>query len=214
MGHSLTISFTGGPPENLEDNLCAAEYEFDVVETPELVTITVHQLKLADPPDVDYGCDALGYARAEGVFLGGDGLADRTVIDGHSGRTMTVIDETLLLEPSVLPDGWVEWYRGPHDAAMDIAFGPEGGKGFPPLYYTVAPIDDGFFNLDRSTLEQDLTTLEEIGVRGNASGAFLITSLEDGARFFIFEEGGRFHRVQIQADVDNGIALAFIESLN
>jgi hypothetical protein len=88
----LTISFTGGPPENLEDNLCAAEYEFDVVETPELVTVTVHQLKLADPPDVNYGCDGHGCARAERVILDGSGLANRTVIDGHSGRTMTVID--------------------------------------------------------------------------------------------------------------------------
>ena len=61
----MTVSFTSGPPENLEDNLCAAEYEFDVVETPELVTVTVHQLKLADPPDVNYGCDGHGYARAE-----------------------------------------------------------------------------------------------------------------------------------------------------
>lgn len=214
LGHSLTVAFTGGPPENLEDNLCAAEYEADVAETPDSVTITIHQLKLADPPDVDYGCDSVGYGRVEGIMLGGEGLAGRAIIDGHTGRTMTVIDETLLLEPTALADGWAEWYRGPDGAAMEIAYGPEGGDGFPPLSYTVAPIDNGFYNLDRDTLTQDLTTLEEIGVRGKATGAFLMTSQEDGARMFIFEEGGRFHRVRIEAGVDDAIALAFVESLD
>lgn len=216
LGHSLTIVFTGGSEGNLEDNPCVGEYDVEVQETPESVTITMYALKLVDPPEVaeGFGCDDVGYQRRLGITFGGDGLGDRGVIDGATGELRALIDETAMLMPTELPPGWAEWYRNPQDSAIEMSYGPDGGSGFPPLSYLVAPTDNGAYHMDRENLEWDLTTLEEIGVRGHDSGAFMITSLEDGARTFVFEEGGRHHRVTIQVDIDVAIGLAFIESLN
>lgn len=215
LGHSVTIAFTGGREGDLEDNPCVGEYDVEVEETAEAVTITLYSLRLANPPALpdDFGCTAEGYARRLGVTIGGDGLADRRLIDGATGETRIPIDETAMLLPRELPDGWSELYRSPQDSAMVISYGPTGDSGFPPLMYLVAPTDDGFFNMDRENVERDLTTVEAIGVRGNSSGAFLVTSLEDGARTIVFEEGGRHHRITIQSDVADEIGLGFVESL-
>jgi len=215
LGHSFTIVFTGGQEGDLEINPCVGEYEAEVEETADSVTITLYSLALVDPPDLpdDFGCDAVGYQRRLGVDIGGDGLGGRTVIDGSTGEQRVLIDETAILMPTSLPEGWMEMYRGPQGPAMEFAYGPNK-DGFPPLMYLAVPTDNGFYNMDRDTLDWDLTTLEEIGVRGTESGAVLITSQEDGARTFVFEEGGRHHRVTVQAGVDLAVGYAFIDSLS
>lgn len=214
LGHSFTIVFTGGQEGDLESNPCAGEYEAEVEEAADSVTITLYSLALVAPPDLgdDFGCDAVGYERRVGVSIGGDGLGDRTVIDGSTGEQRTLIDETSILMPTSLPEEWMELYRGPSGPAMEFAYGPDPDT-FPALTYLAVPTDNGFYNMDDDTLDWDLTTLEEIGVRGNESGAVLITSQEDGARTFVFEEGGRHHRVTLQAGVDIAIGYAFIDSL-
>lgn len=216
LGHSVTIAFTGGQEGDLEDNPCVGEYDVEVDETSEAVTITLYALRLVNPPAVpdDFGCNDVGHARRLGVTIGGEGLGARRLVDGASGETRIPIDETAMLLPRQLPDGWSEWYRGPQDSAMVISYGPTGGSGFPPLMYLVAQTDDGFFNMDRENIERDLTTVEAIGVRGNSSGAFLVTSLEDGARTIVFEEGGRHHRVTIQSNVADEIGFDFVASLD
>lgn len=216
LGHSVTIAFTGGGEGDLEDNPCVGEYDVKVEATKEAVTITLYSLRLASPPELldDFACTDEGYARRLGVTIGGDGLMGRRLVDGASGETRVPIDETAMLLPRELPDGWSVWYRGPQDSAMVISYGPTGGSGSPPLTYLVAPTDDGVFNMDRENIERDLTTVAAIGVRGNSSGAFLVTSLENGARTIFFEEGGRHHRVTIQSDVADEIGFGFVEGLD
>lgn len=215
-GRSVTIAFTGGRDGNLEDNPCVGEYDVEVEETTEAVTITLYSLRLAEPPELPdgFGCTDEGYARRIGVTIGNEGLAGRELIDGSNGQIRIPIDETALLMPSYLPDGWSEWDRQPQNSAMVFFYGPADGSGFPPLMYLVAPTaDDGFFNMDRENIASDLTTVEEISVRGTPGGAFLVTSLEDGARTIVFDEDGRHHQIVIQSGIPDEVGFDFIESL-
>jgi len=216
LGRSLTIVFTGGPVGNLERDPCAGEYDVEIDEADESVTITVYSLKLVDPPagSDTVVCLDVGYGRTLLITIGGSGLGERALIDGARGEVRAPIDRTALLVPGALPEGWSERYQYPQGSAMVRGYGRDEGSGSGELTYLEAPVDDGFHNLNRETLERrELTTLKEIGVRGNDRGAYVITSLEDGARFIVFEEDGRFHQVTIQADIDETVGLAFVESL-
>jgi len=128
LGRSLTIVFTGGPEGNLEQDPCAGEYDVEVDETADSVTVTVYSLKLVEPPGSpdEIFCFADGYARTLSITIGGSGLGERALIDGARGETRSPIDETALMAPASLPEGWSELRRYPLGSAMvrDYGSGP------------------------------------------------------------------------------------------
>jgi len=163
-GQLLRVEFIGGSPGPLQEQ-CNTNYEIDVAETAETVTLTVFQLVLAEPIEwpEGTGCNDLGYFRQLQASLS-EPLGQRTLIDGHD------IDESVLLSPSWLPDGWVELNRKADGPALRVGFGPEGDTGFPPLTFTAAQIDDDRYQLENTIVfEEDgylylVTTSEGIDV--------------------------------------------------
>ena len=64
LGHSLGIIFTGGLPGPLEENPCHHDYEVEVTETEDDVTLTLWELRPVVPVPVPEGtgCDGGGYS--------------------------------------------------------------------------------------------------------------------------------------------------------
>jgi hypothetical protein len=211
LGHSLKVVFTGGLSGPLEENPCHHDYEVEVSETEDDVTLTVWELRPVIPvASEDTACDAVGYRWMLDVSSSA-GLGDRAVIDGHDGSAREVIDETAVLNPTWLPDGYLERYRSFDGPALTIAYGPDDDS-FPALMLLAAPTDNGLYNMD-DVRNPDLTEAEDIGVRGNETGAVKIRSLEDGAVTIVFENGGRHYRVTAQAFVADDVLTRFVDGL-
>jgi hypothetical protein len=213
LGHSLRIIFTGGLPGPLEENPCHHDYEVEVTETEDDVTLTLWELRpvVSVPAPAGTGCDGVGYEWKLDVSSS-VGLGDRAVIDGHDGSVREVIDETAVLTPTWIPDGYVERYRSFDGPALTVAYGPDDDS-FPALMLLSAPTDNGFYNMD-DVRNWDLTEAEDIGVRGNDTGAVKIRSLEDGAVTIVFENEGRHYRVTAQAFVADDVLTRFVDGLD
>lgn len=213
LGHSLTVTFTGGPTGPLSE-LCNTDYDIGIEETADEVVLTVYELELVDPieyPD-DYGCNDVGYPWDIEVTPE-TALGDRQVVDGHDQSVHPVIDQTQILMPQWMPEGWVELYRSTYDDGLEIAFGPED-SGFPPLQFSSVPTDDEYNN-DDFWRSMDLTTAEGFEVRNiTGSGSYLVTSMEDGARTIVFNDGGRHYFTTVQQDVDLSVAVQFVNELS
>jgi len=93
----LRVEFTGGPVGPLQEP-CNTDYEIDVADTAETVTLTVFQLVLAEPVEwpEGTGCDAVGYFWQLQASLS-EPLGQRTLIDGHDDTERVAIDESVLI---------------------------------------------------------------------------------------------------------------------
>jgi hypothetical protein len=107
-GRSVVLVFTGGPDYDPADP-CSSNYRVRVDERDDrvvlgLVTIKPDVDRSADVDDV--GCVALGYPRTITAQLDAP-LGTRTVIDSFRDAVRPVFDGTRLLQPRMLPEGWV-----------------------------------------------------------------------------------------------------------
>ncbi len=82
-----------------------------------------------------------------------------------------------VLEPTWLPDGWVELGRTPIDSQLAIAYGEADDEAL--LTVLVGSVDDRELNLD-AIRSRDPLGGELISVRGGSDNAVLVVSSEDG----------------------------------
>ncbi len=212
-GGGLEVVFTGGRIGDLSADPCHHQYELDLAEAADQVTLTVHELRPVEA--IEWSDDRICTGEGHQVRLTASldsGLDGRSVIDGHDGSGRSAIDEAVFLVPGWLPEGWVERYREPIGSLLTIAYDEAGGSAFPLLTLTIAPVDDRGINLE-SIASRDLTESEEISVRGGDLNAVQVTSFEDGATTIAFAEDGIIYQVTLEDALVPTVGLRFVENL-
>jgi len=114
-GRRLTIMVGSSGPG---DHPCNQNFEYEVVETGESVTVGFEELPdVAVPPGDEVGCARIFMAQRFEIELGAP-LGDRDVYDGVGPEPKTVHRLAALVDVTAVPDGWTT--DGP------LAVGPTG----------------------------------------------------------------------------------------
>lgn len=209
LGHSLRVEFVGGRQLPTDDP-CYVDYEVEVKETEASVTLTLWELFPATPVE---GSDCITVGLDWHLDVTPDAvLGDRTVIDGHDGSSPTVIDDTAVLAPTWLPDGYVERDRSFDGPALTVAYGPDDDSP-PALKLLVARTDNGIYHMD-GVKDWAGTDAEDIGIRGKETGAVKSRSLDDDAVTIVLEHGGRHYRATALASVSEDVLIRFVDELD
>ena len=93
----LHVRATGGVPGDVYTDPCASQLEIESVIDEDSITITVWNLEPEIPPraPADHVCTAIGHENEFDIALD-EPVGDRTVIDGHTGTQVELIQ---LLDP-------------------------------------------------------------------------------------------------------------------